>query len=142
MFRSDSNRIALKVATLPFYHTTLGTLIDGISVSEGNDFNYRVVDMDVNGRDYANLTNEICYQRLCHIIPELTKENTLEHFLGTVGNEDLIDYYRSVVGEKKATREVLEQEIVSLFSEKKAKGLNTIAIVARRYMINMHQSIS
>ena len=120
VFRSDSNRIALKVASLPFYHTTLETLIDGISVSEGNDFNYRIVDMDVNGRDFVNLTNQICHQRLNSFIPELPKENALEHFLGVVGNGDLIDYYRNEVGEEKATKEVIEQRIIELFSDKKA----------------------
>lgn len=120
VFRSDSNRIALKVASLPFYHTTLETLIDGISVSEGNDFNYRIVDMDVNGRDFVNLTNQICYQRLCSFIPELPRENSLEHFLGVVGNGDLIDYYRNEVGEQNATQEVIEQKIIDLFSDKKA----------------------
>lgn len=120
VFRSDSNRIALKVASLPFYHTTLETLIDGISVSEGNDFNYRIVDMDVSGRDFINLTNQICYQRLHPLISELPCENSLESFLGTVGNGDLIDYYRNEVGEQDATQEIIEQRIIELFSDKKA----------------------
>ena len=43
VFRTDSNRIALKVATLHYYHITLETTDPNTLVSAGNDFNYRII---------------------------------------------------------------------------------------------------
>lgn len=121
-FRSDSNRIAFKVATLPFYHNTLETLREGITVSEGNDFNYRIIDMDYNSNDYITLTDNICFQRLSQKIEGLPSDKTLESFLGKVGNDDYIDYYRLQVGEEKSTYDYIESDIIENFSYKKNKG--------------------
>ena len=121
IFRSDSNRIALKIATLPFYHTTLDTLCDGISVSEGNDFNYRVIDMDYDSKDFINLTNKICSQRLKISDADLG-DLTLEEFVGTVGKDDFIDYYKKEVGENNATYDIIKSNIIGSFSEKKRRG--------------------
>lgn len=124
IFRSDSNRIALKIATLPFYHTTLDTLCDGISVSEGNDFNYRVIDMDYESKDFINLTNRICSERLKMSGIGLN-DLTLEDFVGVVGNDDLIDYYKKEVGEENATYDIIKSNIIASFSEKKQKGITS-----------------
>lgn len=122
VFRSDSNRIALKVATLPYYHKTLETLNPQIRVSDGNDFNYCVVDMEFESADFKNLTNKLCSHRMkSRVDPEIAID-TLEDFLGTVGNDDLVDYYRLEMGEEKATREAIESEIILNFSEKRRQG--------------------
>ena len=64
VFRSDSRRIALKVATLPYYHRTLQTLDPDVSLSAGNDFSYRVVDMKYDDVDFYNLTNTLVSNRI------------------------------------------------------------------------------
>ena len=92
VFRSDSKRIALKIATLPFYHRTLKTLDPNVSVSEGNDFSYRVVDMKYDNCDFINLTNSLCANRIkTRFDPEM-EITCLEDFLGKFGNDDQIDY--------------------------------------------------
>lgn len=121
-FRSDTNGIAFKVATLPFYHNTLETLRDGIFVSEGNDFNYRVVDMDYNSDDFEKVTDRICYNRLHSKIVEMPLEGALQSFLGKIGEDDYIDYYRLQKGKAESSYEYIESKIVSNFSERKKKG--------------------
>lgn len=111
-FRSDSNQIALKVATLPFYHTTLDTLLPNIFVSPNDDFNYRVVDMKFDSIDFRNLTDSLCRNRL-KFLGET--DISLEKFLGKVGNDAQIDYYRLEVGEKYATQDQIEQQIIASF---------------------------
>jgi len=123
VFRSDSNRIALKVATLPFYHRTLETLIPGIKVCAGNDFNYRFVDMKHDSDDFKNLTNQLCSHRLkTRLTSKQLDVDSLEDFLGKIGNDDLIDYYRAEVGEENATREVIESKIIASFSADRREG--------------------
>ena len=123
VFRSDSNRIALKVATLPFYHRTLETLNPGIKVCAGNDFNYRFVDMKYDSNDFINLTNQLCAYRLkTRLTAKQLDVESLEDFLGKIGNDDLIDYYRAVVGEENATREVIESQMIASFSADRREG--------------------
>ena len=119
MFRSDSKRIALKVATLPYYHITLETLKSDITVSAGNDFSYRVVDMKHDSKDFRNLTNSLCSHRMkTRFDPEINVE-TLEDFVGVYGKDDQIDYYRKEIGADASTYEVIEAEIINEFSEKR-----------------------
>lgn len=122
VFRADSNRIALKVATLPFYHTTLDTLDPNVKVSEGNDFNYRVVDMAFEGRDFIEVTNRLIQNRLISKFEEIPCCESLEHFLGVIGNDDLIDYYKYECNDMEMSREKIEDGIVACFSEKKKVG--------------------
>lgn len=125
VFRSDSKRIALKVATLPYYHKTLETLEPNITVSAGNDFSYRVVDMKHDSMDFRNLTNTLCAHRmLTRFDPEL-KIKTLEDFVGMCGKDDQIDYYREELGLDKSTYDVVIQEIVGEFSEKRKQNAKT-----------------
>lgn len=123
-FRSDSDRIALKVATLPFYYSTLNTLVPGTTVSPGNDFNYQIVDMKYDSNDFITLTNKLCSHRLKSRIINMNLGNvdSLEDFLGKIGNDDLIDYYRLEVGEENADREKIEADIISSFSERRRTG--------------------
>lgn len=122
VFRSDSNRIALKVATLPFSHTTLNTFSKDVTVAAGNDFLYHVIDMDYDSADFINLTNRLCAHRIASRVDPAIKINTLEDFLGKIGNDDLIDYYRNEIGEKTTDRDTIEERIVSSFSEKRKVG--------------------
>lgn len=122
VFRSDSNRIALKVATLPFYHATKETLDKGIMVSNGNDFSYRNVDMQSMDQDFIGLTNKLCKHRLRGQFVSQKVCETLEDFVGIVGNDDLIDYYRNEVGEKNAQQEDIQQKIMDSFAPKRKEN--------------------
>ncbi|MCX4343228.1 MAG: hypothetical protein OSJ53_04965 [Kineothrix sp.] len=122
IFRSDSNRIALKVATLPFYHKTLATLEEGISVSDGNDFSYKIVDMDYNSSDFIRLTDKLCRHRINNRFKKNSDCNSLEDFVGKIGNDDYIDYYREIVKDDRASYEVIEKEIIKSFPEKRREN--------------------
>lgn len=123
VFRSDSNRIALKVATLPYYHKTLETLVENVLVADGNDFSFRVVDLAYDSDDFIALTNKLCSHRLKKVLgDEMTCDN-LESFLGKIGNDDQIDYYREEVGIEQSRREVIENGIVQNFSDSRKKGV-------------------
>ena len=122
VFRSDSNRIVLKVATLPFYHTTLETLETGIMVSDVNDFTYRVVDMQCESVDFVNLTNSLCAHRLYERFNNREMCKSVEEFLGTIGNDDYIDYYRLEVGEDDSKREIIEKNIIEEFPPKRKEN--------------------
>lgn len=119
IFRSDSQRIALKVATLPFYHKTLATLDPHISVSAGNDFNYRVVDMKYDSDDFCDLTNALCANRIKSRFDGGISIETLEDFLGICGKDDQIDYFRAEVGEEASTYNAIEQGIINEFSPRR-----------------------
>lgn len=122
-FRASSNRIVLKVATLPFSYTTLETLLPGTEVSPGNDFNFHIVDMRYDSADFRILSDRLCAHRLSTRLSarEISVE-TLEDFLGMVGNDDLIDYYRAEVQPQDTTREYIESRIIESFSEKRRAG--------------------
>lgn len=122
VFRSDSNRIALKVATLPYYHKTLNTLVPNVYVDDGNDFSFRVVDLAYDSADFVALTNKLCKHRLIKRFDNIKVCPDLETFLGIVGNDDQIDYYRNEVGEEKASMEVVEQSIINSFPPKRKKN--------------------
>lgn len=121
VFRSDSGRIALKVATLPYYHRTLKTLIPNISVSAGNDFCYRVVDMKYDGVDFYNLTNSLCAHRMKSRFNPKMEIDCLEDFVGTYGNDDQIDYYRNEVGKDKASYNIIMDNIIEELSDERKK---------------------
>lgn len=125
VFRSDSKRIALKVATLPFYHCTLKTLDPNVSVSAGNDFCYRVVDMKYDDPDFCRLTDSLVTHRLKSRFDTNLSIDCLEDFLGTCGGDAQIDYYRNEVGESKSSYDVIIQEMISEFSEERKKTAQT-----------------
>lgn len=120
-FRSDSNRVALKIATLPFYHSTLETLKDGTFVSDGNDFNYRIIDMKYDSDDFKQVTNRICLKRLSKSMELSYSDTILEDFLGKIGNDDLVDYFRNEI-DKKLTNDQIEESIIADFSPQKMKS--------------------
>ena len=122
IFRSDSNRIALKIATLPFYHSTLETLEKGIDVSDGNDFNYTIVDMSYEDPDFIGLTNSLCSHRLKERFSSEEICATVEEFVGVEGKDDYIDYYRLEVGEDNAKQEIIKENIINSFGDTRKKG--------------------
>lgn len=127
IFRSDSNRIALKIATLPYHHSTLETLQKDIVVSEGNDFNYTIVDMSFDDDDFKGLTNYLCKQRLIERFSSSDICETLETFVGTVGKDDYIDYYRQEIGPEKTSQDEIEKSIINSFGERRKKRANEYA---------------
>lgn len=119
VFRSDSNKIAIKMATLPYRHTTLETIKPSIFVSNGNDFSYKVIDMSYDSLDFINLTNKLCSHRIKSRIDDGICIDTLEDFVGKVGNDDLIDYYRLDAGEESSSYDAIMNNIINSFSDKR-----------------------
>lgn len=118
LFRADSKGIVIKMATLPYYHTTKETLIDGLfAESNGNDFSYRNVDMSFDSDDFVNVTNNLCNTRLRELYEYTKEENiTLENFIGKVGNDDLVDYYKAELNLSEIDYSMLNKKIIEQFS--------------------------
>lgn len=120
--RSNTNGIALKIATLPYYWKTLDTLDPNIVLSSENDFNYQILDMDCDSEDFIALTNKLCAHRIQTRLNIKLEVDTLEDFLGKVGNDNRIDYYRNIMGDEKASNEQVMEDIIASFSEKRRTG--------------------
>lgn len=125
VFRSDSKRIALKVATLPYYHRTLKTLDPNISVSAGNDFSYRIVDMKYDDMDFLNLTNALVANRLKTRFDSTLDITKLEDFLGVCGDDAQIDYYQEEVGPENACYDIILKNIISELSNDRKKNIDS-----------------
>ena len=117
-FRSDSDRIAIKMATLPFYHTTKNTLDKNIEVMNGQDFKYTIINMAYDSPDFIKVTNAIVSKRFA---TEEIKIGTLDQFVETIGNDLYLDYYINEVGEKIATPQNIHNQILSQLSENSQK---------------------
>lgn len=107
--RSEKRPLTVKIATLPFEHSTRDTLEVGTKIEpDGNDFNYRKIDYDPDSDDFRHLTNHIVRVRLskCQI-----ETSTLEEFVGVVGQDEGIDYYRLEFGETESSREKVLDKI-------------------------------
>lgn len=128
VFRSDSNRIALKVATLPFFHKTLKTLDENVRVADGNDFSYRVVDLDYQDQNFVDLTNKLIKHRIASRMDLDIECDSLEMFLGIEGKDDLIDYFRLEMGEDCARKDVIKRGIINGFSNKRKKNASNYQI--------------
>lgn len=90
VFRSDSGRIAIKMATLPFHHITVKTLDENIPVIDGQDFNYTILNMKPDSSDFIKVTNSIIKTRFNSDSIEIRK---LEDFVETIGKDQYKDYY-------------------------------------------------
>src|ERR1051325_2780543 len=125
--RTEKRPLVLKMATLPFKHTTLETSSDGVFIEpNGNDFNYRQVDLDCESTDFIGLTDYICKVRLERVC--CPSDTTLETFLGKMGNDDLIDYYRDEMGAEEASDSVLLERIIESLSpirQRNYRGVKT-----------------
>lgn len=103
LFRAESRNIVIKMATMPYRHLTKETLVDNIfAESNGNDFNYRKLDMKEDSVDFVNVTNNLCKARLLSVkLKDAPNVNTLEDFVGVVGEDDLIDYFKNELLKRK-----------------------------------------
>ncbi len=123
VLRAASKRMVFKVATLPFYYKTNETLDSNVWVSAGNDYNYRVIDMKYDSVDFINVTNSLCKNRLHEKNSEFTNIFRLEDFVGTIGNDDQIDYFKEEEKtrdrQKCFDREIIEKDIICEFSQKR-----------------------
>lgn len=129
VFRSDSNRIAFKVATMHYKHSTLDTLAKDISVSIGNDFIYRVIDLKYDSEDFKKLSDSVCANRLNNRLNLDNIFTQLEDFIETIyvyendnKSEHLIDYYRREFGEKESQSEKIKSDLIQQFSPKTQKS--------------------
>ena len=128
--RSEKRPLVLKIATLPFNYSTRSTVLPGVSVEpDGNDFNFRIVDLKADSSEFVALTNYLLAKRLT--MCNLGMDNTnLEEFLGVVNNDDLVDYFRLEMSKDKSIAittetEILEQ-IVGALSEKRQRHYQEI----------------
>jgi hypothetical protein len=124
--RSEKRPLVAKLATLPFKYSTCETLIPNICIEpNGNDFNYRVVDLPWDSDDFRALTNYICAFRLqkCGLPQNLT----VESFLGTVGNDDLIDYFRAELGDDESSEPNLLRSIIESLSPTRRRNYERIS---------------
>ncbi len=120
--RSNPMHVILKIATLPYYWTTLETLNKDIEVSSGNDFNYKILDLDCDGEDFKNLTNKLCSNRLkrVSICDKSFVVDSLESFLGKIGKDNRIDYFKNEMGG--ISDEDIQKGILNNLSEKRRYG--------------------
>ncbi|MUP37008.1 ORC-CDC6 family AAA ATPase [Labilibaculum euxinus] len=129
LFRAHSQGIVIKMATLPFKHKTRETLIKNeLAEPYGNDFNYRNIEFDPICEDYEKLTDRLCHSRISKIIQNNSDNITLSNFLGSVGNDALVDYYRKETNSENQDRKILEQEIINEFSLKRKESSLTKGI--------------
>lgn len=117
--RSDTNRISLKVATLPFYWKTLSTLSEDSLISAVHDFNYQILDLDCESDDFKMLTNRLCSHRLRQIADIEFNVDTLEDFLGRIGNDNRIDYYRKIFEDEDTSEQKILADIINSFPDKR-----------------------
>lgn len=122
-FRSDSNRVVIKLATLPYSHVTLKTL-NKTNVSDVNDFNYRTIDLSFEEDDFIRLTNSLCKNRLMERFNSDDICESLEEFVGVIGDDDYIDYYRNAVGNINADHDVIKNKIIASFSKRRRDNVN------------------
>lgn len=115
-FRSDTERIIIKLATLPFYHRTKCTLDDNISVMNGQDFKYTIIDMKPDSPEFAEVTDSIVKTRFSR---ESIQINSLSDFVETIGSDCYLDYYRREFGEDGATPERIQSAIIDQLPSKR-----------------------
>lgn len=123
--RSEKRPLVVKMATLPFKHSTRETLIAGVSIQpDGNDFNYRCVDTEADSDDFKSLCDHLCSIRMVKC--GVTDQNvTLGRFLGLIGNDDLVDYFRLEL-DRDATDSCILDGILSALSPERQSHLKDI----------------
>lgn len=120
LFRAYTNGIVIKMATLPFKHLTRATSVKNeYAEPNGNDFNYRNIEFDPLGDDFVLITNSLCHNRISKKSNINRQNTTLNDFIGCIGSDSLIDYYRNEVGVKESSRLIIESSIIKQFSEER-----------------------
>lgn len=126
--RAEERPLVVKMATLPYKHSTLATNQPGISIEpHGSDFNYRQIDHIHDSHDFIGLTNYVCRSRLerCGIKADNV---SLESFFGRVGHgDDLVDYYRAEMGEEEASEQVVMARIKEALSKQRGKRIDELS---------------
>lgn len=117
--RSNTHGIVMKIGTLPFYWKTYETFETNILLSPENDFCFQVLDLQPDSEDFRQLTDKLCSHRIKSRVCSEWEINCLEDFLGTIGKDKLIDYYRDIVGIEKSTNEQIIEDIINSFSDEK-----------------------
>ncbi len=117
VFRSNSYGIIFKIATLPFKLLTYQTLDANLEVSEGNDFNFRTIDMDPDNPDFKAITNKLCSNRMGNIFSN-NSNISLENFVGTVKSDKMMDYYLYELKKEEEGRIFIDKRILEQLSQK------------------------
>jgi hypothetical protein len=126
--RDEKKPLVIKMATLPFRHSTRTTIHEGVEVEpNGNDYNYRCIDMKWNSSDFRDVTDHITRVRLARAgIKE--SDLTLSSFVGVVGNDEPIDYFRAEMKDRDQewNEEQLLEEIVGQLGAKRRERFESM----------------
>jgi len=114
-FRSDTDRIAIKMATLPFYHTSKKTIDEDINVLDGQDFKYTFIEMKPDSPEFIKVTDSIVKTRFAR---ENLHVEKLSDFVETIGNDQYLDYYMKEFGAEKAVQKSIQENIFIQLSVK------------------------
>ncbi|MCI7742436.1 MAG: hypothetical protein MSO56_09115 [Clostridiales bacterium] len=117
VMRSESQHIAIKIADLPYYHDMSCPQGRKIHATVGND--YKLTLVKISEKEFITLTNMLCRTRLQPYYGE-KEQITLETFVGSVGNDDYLDYFKAEF--PKASSELdIRNGILSTISEDRRK---------------------
>lgn len=121
VMRSESQHIAIKIADLPYYHDMNCPQGQKIHATVGND--YKLTLVKISEKEFTTLTNMLCRTRLQPYYEEKT-QLTLETFVGSIGNDDYLDYFKAEF--PKASSELdIRNGILSTISEGRRKTANS-----------------
>lgn len=125
--RDEKRPLVVKMATLPFAHSTRSTLYEGID-AEADDFAYNWIDLEWDSEDFREITDHICRTRISSVgdskqfnWSEFAKTGSLVTFVGKIGHDDQIDYFRAEVKWKTSewTEESMLEKIYNELSPKR-----------------------
>lgn len=119
--RSEKKPLVVKMATLPFGHSTKDTSVAGVSIQpNGNDFNYRIVDLDCESSDFEQMCDQLTRTRLAKCGLRDT-DLSLASFLGVEGKDDLVDYYRKELPSESDDLTIWKQIVAALSPKRQAR---------------------
>ncbi len=113
--RSEKRPVVIKLATLPFRHDTRDTLEHDVRVEPDNDYRYQLVDTPCESEEFRSLCDHILTTRLrrCDVWND---PETLEQFVGKVGQDDGYDYFMAEMSKKYASKDELLNAILNSLS--------------------------
>lgn len=133
--RSEKRPIVLKLATLPYKYSVTETTVSGEYVEgRGNDFNFRSIDLRWDSSDFKNLTDNLLKQRLSRVgaFEPQDLPQSLETFLGKVGDDEPKDYFKLEMGEKASSDEAIMSGILRELSEERRNHFHEIKNLPER----------